>query len=94
MNKIYEQAKDLHVKNYVVYGKAADHKLYLEAAYTNQVDQADLEDMFAKGLVLIDLGTDGFAVPISIKGEKVTTVATVSNAVALVEWSAKATPAN
>lgn len=93
MNRIYEQAKDLHVKNYVVYGKAADHKLYLEAAYTNQVEQADLEDMFAKGLVLIDLGTDGLTVPISIKGEKVTTVATVSNAVALVEWSAKATPA-
>ncbi len=91
MEKVFEQLKDLHVKNYVVFGKAADHKLYAEAAFTNQIEQAALEDMFAKGLVLIDLGEDGQAVPVSIKANKVVTVATVSNAVALVEWSAKAT---
>ncbi len=91
MEKVFEQLKDLHVKNYVVFGKAADHKLYAEAAFTNQIEQAALEDMFAKGLVLIDLGEDGQAVPVSIKANKVVTVATVSNAVALGEWSAKAT---
>ena len=90
MKTIYEQAKDLHVKNYVVYGKAADSKLYAEAAYTNQIEQAALEEMFSKGLVLIDLGDDGQAIPVSIKANKVYTVATVSNAVALVEWVAKA----
>ena len=27
LNKLYEQGKDLHVANYVAYGKTADHKL-------------------------------------------------------------------
>ena len=30
LNKLYEQGKDLHVANYVAYGKTADHKLYAD----------------------------------------------------------------
>ena len=29
----YEQGKDLHVANYVAYGKTADHKLYADEGY-------------------------------------------------------------
>ena len=32
LNKLYEQGKDLHVANYVAYGKTADHKLYTDEA--------------------------------------------------------------
>lgn len=88
IDRTYEQAKDLHIKNYVVHGKTSDHKLYYEAAYTTQVTQEDLEDAFAKGLLLIKESTS-YLVPISIAANKVKTVGTVSDAVALVEWTAK-----
>ena len=58
MNKIYEHSKDVHVKNYVVYGKTGDKKLYYEPEYKTQVSKADMEDAFLKGLLLIDDGTN------------------------------------
>ena len=33
LRKFYEQGKDLHVANYMAYGKTADHKLYADAAF-------------------------------------------------------------
>jgi len=53
MKPIYEDAHDVHIRSNLVYAKAADKKLYYEAAYTNQVTQADLEDAFKKGTLLI-----------------------------------------
>ena len=88
MNKIYEQAKDLHVRNYVVFGNTIDDKLYYEAEFTNQVTQADLEDAFVKGALLIDDAGVKF-VPVSLNGNEVCTVDAEGS---LVEWAALATP--
>ncbi len=95
MEKIYEQLKDLHIKTFIIYGKAADGKIYEEAAYTHQVKQADLEDMFMKGLVLVHVDTATYCAPVKIAANKVYTLATEtadSKTVAkLVEWTAAAT---
>lgn len=73
MNKIFEQSKDLHVANYVVYGKAADKKLYVDAAFTTQADEADVADAFAKGRLLVVLG-DAHHAPVIVEDEKVTVI--------------------
>ena len=49
MERIYDQAKDVHVATYVLYAKTADKKLYLESSYTTQVTKAELEAAFKKG---------------------------------------------
>lgn len=72
MNRIYEQAKDLHVRNNVVYGNT-DNKIYYDAAYTDQVTQPDLEDAFIKGALLIDDGTNKL-VPVVLAGNIVKTI--------------------
>lgn len=92
MNRIYDDAKDKNVANFVVYGDTTDNKLYDKASGDDkvQIDQKDLEDAFKKGRLLIAVGTS-FFVPVSIAANKVKTVDVVSNAVALVEWTAKAT---
>lgn len=89
MNKIFEQSKDLHVRNYVVYGNASDNKLYYEATYTNQVTEADLVDAFVKGALLIDDGTNKL-VPVSIADNTVKTIDGTSSSATLVTWTAKA----
>lgn len=90
MDMTYEDLKDVHVRAYVVYGKAADKKLYYEPDYKTQVTQADLEDAFGKcALVVVDGSTKHR--PVSITANKVSTVGIVSSALALVEWTALAT---
>ena len=49
LNKLYEQGKDLHVANYVAYGKTADHKLYADEGYKETATKAEIEDAFVKG---------------------------------------------
>lgn len=71
-NSIFEQAKDLHVRNYVVYGKADDNCLYYDAEYTKPVTQADLEDAFIKGALLIN-NSSVLLVPIALSENTVTT---------------------
>ena len=44
LNKLYEQDKDLHVANYVAYGKTAAHKLYADEGYKETVTKAEIED--------------------------------------------------
>lgn len=73
MNKIFEQSKDLHVANYVVYGKAADKKLYIDAAFTTQADEADVADAFTKGRLLVAVGDVSY-VPVAMEDEKVTII--------------------
>lgn len=92
MEPIYEQLKDLHIRNFVVYGKAADSKLYYESTYKTQVKQADLEDAFKKGSLLI-LDSTTYRVPVELAANVVKTMGTVSSALAFVSWSALATPA-
>lgn len=71
MNKIYEQAKDLHVRNYEVFGNGG--KLYYDAEFTKQVTQADMIDAFVKGALLIVVGADKM-VPVVLSGDAVKTV--------------------
>ena len=87
MERIYDQAKDIHVATYVLYAKTADKKLYLESSYTTQVTKAELEDAFKKGRLLIFDGTN-YLVAISMAGGKVKTVGMGASAVELTEWSA------
>ena len=87
MNKIYEDLKDVHVKNRIVYGKIADKKLYYEPEYKTQVSKADMEDAFLKGLLLIDDGTNKL-IPVAMTGATVTTVKAGSSAVESVTWNA------
>lgn len=42
LKPVYDQLKDKNIANYVVFAKAADSKLYREAAFTNQVEEAEL----------------------------------------------------
>ena len=44
--KFYEQGKDLHVANYMAYGKTADHKLYADATFKETVTKEEIEDAF------------------------------------------------
>lgn len=92
-NKIFDDARDKNVANFVVYGKAADSKLYYESTYTTQVKQADIEDAFNKGRLIIMNSTTAL-VPIALAGNKVTTAALAGSpaAIAGTEWAAEATP--
>ena len=89
MERIYDQAKDVHVATYVLYAKTADKKLYRESSYTTQVTKAELEDAFKKGRLLVFDGTN-YLVAISMANGKVKTVGMGASAVELTEWAAKA----
>ena len=58
LNKLYEQGKDLHVANYMAYGKTADHKLYADAAFKKTVTEAEIKDAFQKGRLIIVEGAN------------------------------------
>lgn len=94
MKKLYDDAKDKNVANVIFYADTTDNKLYYEAsgATKTQVTQADLEDAFNKGRLLIAVSTDLFT-PISVSANKVRIADVVSEAVAIVEYAAKATVA-
>lgn len=91
--KMFDQAKDKNVANFIAHGKAADSKLYYESTYTNQVDQAVAEDAFLKGRLIIKVGDD-YIYPVSLSSHKIKTVdvSTVSTTVtpSYVEWTTKA----
>lgn len=86
MDKIFEKANDQHVRNYVIYGKSDDHKLYYESAYKTQITDTDLEAIFKKGAVLIYDG-ENYLVPIEFAGHTVKTIDT-SSTLAAVSWTA------
>lgn len=75
MDKIFDQAKDLHVANYVVYGDSTDNKLYFEETGENktEVAAADAMDAFKKGRLVVKT-EDGFFVPISIDDNQVVVI--------------------
>lgn len=72
LTKFYEQGKDLHVANYLVYGKTADHKLYADEKCTEKVTKAEIEDAFKKGRLVIVEGANYF-VPIACTTDGVQT---------------------
>lgn len=89
MNTIMEHANDLHVCSYLVYGKAADHKLYYEEDFKNQVTATDAENAFKKGRLQI-VDTTTVLVPVAMTGTTVKTVGGSSTAATLVDWAVKA----
>jgi len=73
LEKIYEKGTSDHVGGYVVYAKAADHKLYKEEGFVNQVKAEDALRAFQEGKLVIILSTDMMiASKISLTGETVT----------------------
>lgn len=102
MNKTYEHANDLHVRAVTVYGKTADKKLYWnlsDTTYSEQVKQAELEELFGKGLLIIDDGTNKL-IPVSITANKAVTLSVTAGAsggadtVGPVTWLTVATPSD
>lgn len=88
LERIWNDAKDQYVANFVVYGKAADSKLYYDADYTTQVTKADAEEAFSKGRLLVKTAT-GMTAALGVAGSKVLTVAMSGSPAALTgtEWA-------
>lgn len=91
MKKIYEDANEQHVASVIVYGDTTDHKLYDKASGEDkvQITEEELQNLFLKKRLVISVGGDLF-VPVSVADNSAFTVAEVSSAVSLVEWTAKA----
>lgn len=89
MEKIFQDAKDKYVTAVIVYGKAADSKLYVDSDYSEQVKQDVVEDAFAKGVLLVKVSTASFR-PVKVAANKVTVVDLSSGTVTATEFSAKA----
>lgn len=85
LTKIYDQAKDMNVANFIAYGKTTDKKLYYEASYKNQVESEDVIDAFKKGRLIIFDGTN-YLLPISLAAGKCKTVGMGASAIELTEW--------
>lgn len=88
LNKFYEQGKDLHVANYMAYGKTADHKLYADEAYKETVTKAEIEDAFKKGRLVIIEGVN-YLMPVTFGTTGVITV-TAGDTVKTQAWTASA----
>ncbi len=88
LNKFYEQGKDLHVANYMAYGKTADHKLYADSGLKETVTKAEIEDAFKKGRLVIIEGAN-YLVPVAFGTTGVITV-TAGDTVKTQAWAASA----
>lgn len=93
MDRVYQNAKDKNVETYILYGKAADGKIYYESTYTTQATQEDMLYAFKRGMLLVnDNGTLKLAV--EAKDNKCKTMkwagASGSETMQFAEWTAKA----
>lgn len=91
MDKIFQDAKDIHVTAVIVYGKTSDSKIYVDPDFETQVDQAVVEDAFNKGVLLVKVGTASYR-PVKVAANKVTIAELAGSpaAATLTEFSAKA----
>ena len=91
MKKIFEDANEQHVTSVIVYGDTTDHKLYDKATGEDkaQITEEELQNLFIKKQLVISVDGDLF-IPVSVSDNSAFTVAEVSSAVSLVEWTAKA----
>lgn len=87
MIKVNESYNDQHACSVIVFGKTADHKLYADKKYTEKLSKAIVEDLFRKGLLMVDDGTSLLR-PVKMAGAKVTTVDGTTS-VTGTEWSAE-----
>ena len=51
INAVYEDAKDIHVRNYILYNEGNNY-LYLDEALTEKVDCDTLMDLCSKGVLV------------------------------------------
>ena len=51
INAVYEDAKDIHVRNYILYNEGNNY-LYLDEAFTEKVDCDTLMDLCSKGVLV------------------------------------------
>lgn len=84
----YETGYDLHVANYIAYGKTADHKLYADKECKKTVTAAEIEDAFKKGRLVILEGAN-YLVPVAFGTTGVITV-TAGDTVKTQAWTASA----
>lgn len=52
MDRVFEQAKDLHVRAVYIYKKASDTAAYVDEKYTVKFKTSELKDAFLKGAVI------------------------------------------
>ena len=88
LNKFYEQGKDLHVANYMAYGKTTDYKLYADSGLKETVTKTEIEDAFKKGRLVIIEGAN-YLVPVAFGTTGVITV-TAGDTVKTQAWTASA----
>lgn len=89
MKKIFIDASDKYVAAVVVYGKASDSKLYVDAEYTTQAEEAEVADAFIKNQLVV-MDDDVALKPVKLDGNKVLTIDYASSTVSATEWTAKA----
>lgn len=94
--RVFDDARDKNVANFIVDGKAADGKLYYDLTATTpvQVKQADVEDAFKKGRLIISTSA-GLFQALAVVGNKVLTASMAGSptpAITGTEWAAEATP--
>jgi len=75
IERIYNDAADKNVATAVVYANGG--KIYFEEAFENQVDKAELENLFVKGLVVIYEGKNFKPVYSAVQGNKAVVAITV-----------------
>lgn len=89
MKKIFIDASDKYVAAVIVYGKASDSKLYVDAEYTTQAEEADVADAFIKNQLVV-MDDDVALKPVKLDGNSVLTIDYASSTVSATEWTAKA----
>lgn len=74
MEKIMENASDLHVVARKVYAKPSDAYAYSDSDYKTKISADELHDAFIKGMIIIDAGVEYNPISVKVASE----VATVS----------------
>lgn len=81
MNRIFIDAKDLHVESVVLYAKdTSDGFIYADAKNTQTVDRATLLDLCLKGMVLV-LYKGAYHRPVFFKDSAGTVTVTIATAI-------------
>ena len=86
MEKIYQNFNDTNIRSYVVYGKTADHKLYIDNACKTEAVKAEVIDAFEKGMLIIVEGSNKL-VPVAMTATKFVTVSVSASTVSGTEWA-------
>lgn len=88
---VFEQLKDLHVKNIVLFVDSG--KIYFDADHTEQVKEVELQELFSKGLLVVKTSDGVFNKVVAVDANKAYAVS-ASTTAAVVEYAAVAAEAN